>query len=177
MSKNVDRIKLELGNQPEIAERVIDYLNGRFASELQVLNISDRTCLIMEDKRVLSKLDLATPFQKQCATITRSNKAFKDRFQPCFNAGLPSFWGESGALYKKQSYDILFATFRSDQNKFEGMPETLARIVLVEYLSLEFDLLHIITIEFQHVPIFSYTRYTELDMAGRAMNSYQYPTR
>ena len=64
LSKNVDRIKAEMGNQPEIAERVIDYLNGRSTSELQALNISDITGLIMEAKRVLSKLDLATVVQK-----------------------------------------------------------------------------------------------------------------
>ena len=64
LSKNVDRIKSKQGNQPEIAERVIDYLNGRSTNELQALNILNRTCLIMEAKRVLSKLDLATAVQK-----------------------------------------------------------------------------------------------------------------
>lgn len=129
----------------------------------------------MEAKKVLSKRELALAVQNQCEGIAKSNKAFRDRCSPCFQSGLPSFWANSGALYKKKAYEGVFAEYRVDQTMFQEFPSIQTGAVLIEYLRPEFDIYYTVKSVFNYAHVSSYVRYTELDVAGRAMNAYVYP--
>ena len=65
----IQRVKAELGDMPEEATRIIHFLNSKNKYELQELDIDDRTGIIIEVKKVLTKRNLMINLEEKCQTM------------------------------------------------------------------------------------------------------------
>ena len=54
----IQKVKEELGDKPEDANRLIHFLNSKNRYELHEINIEDRTEIILDIRKVLSKTNL-----------------------------------------------------------------------------------------------------------------------
>jgi len=62
----IQKVKEELGDKPEDANRLIHFLNSKNRYELHELKIEDRTKTILEIRKVLSKRNLILNSEEKC---------------------------------------------------------------------------------------------------------------
>ena len=62
----IQRVKVELGDMPKKATRIIHFLNSKNKYELQEMEITKRTGTILEVKKVLTKRNLMMNLEDKC---------------------------------------------------------------------------------------------------------------
>lgn len=86
----IQKVKEELWDKPEDANRLIHFLNNKNTYELQELNIKDRTGAILEIREVLSKRNLTLNLEKKCYTMHVAIDMFMAKFQTLREKGQPN---------------------------------------------------------------------------------------
>jgi len=85
--KAIKKVKEELGEMPEDATRIIQFLNSKKKYELQELDIEDRKETI---RKVLSKRNLMLNLEDKCQNMQVVVDIFMAKFQILGGKGLPS---------------------------------------------------------------------------------------
>ena len=84
----IQRAKLELGDMPEEAARIIHFLNSKNKYELQEVEIPYRAGTILEVKRVLTKRNLMLNLEDKCQTMQLAIDRFMVKFKFLRQKGL-----------------------------------------------------------------------------------------
>ena len=79
-TKSIQRVKAELGDMPEEATRIIQFLNSKNNYELQDLDIADNIGTILEVKKVLTKRNLMMNLEDKCQTMELAIGRFMVKF-------------------------------------------------------------------------------------------------
>ena len=88
--EEVESIREELGNRPEEANQLIQFLNTQTRHQLAELGIQDRTKTILEIKRVFTKRTLMQNLERRCSDMQEEIIAFRERFDILLKKGLLS---------------------------------------------------------------------------------------
>jgi len=80
----------ELGDKPDEANQLIEFLNNRNRYHLDELEIEDRTGTIIEKNKVLTKRNLMLNLEKRCQSIQEDIDRFMIKFGILREKGLPS---------------------------------------------------------------------------------------
>jgi hypothetical protein len=78
---------------------IINFLNGRTKQELKDLNVTNRTIIFMDAKRVLTKKRLLENYENKSHQLVGEIGSFKKFFNDVINHRLPYFWDGNGDLY------------------------------------------------------------------------------
>jgi len=85
----IQKVKEELGNQPEEANQLIHFLNSKNKYELDELGVEDITETIIKIKKVLSKRNLMLNLEKKCHDLQVGIDRFMAKLQILISKGLP----------------------------------------------------------------------------------------
>ena len=102
--KEVQKAREELGNMPEEANQLIQFLNTKNIHQLKELGIQDRTGTILEIKRVFTKRTLAQNLERRCSNMQEEIIAFRERLNIFLNIGFPSLIVAEDKLMDLDSY-------------------------------------------------------------------------
>jgi len=64
------------------------------------LGVTDRTMLVMEATKVLTKKQLTKNAQGFNNSVVKGGRTFRKRFKLLIKKGIPTFWGEDSGLLK-----------------------------------------------------------------------------
>jgi hypothetical protein len=70
--RSIQQAFQELSNRPQIATKIIKFLNSISKEELRNKGIKDRTSMVMETKKVFTKRNLIQQAQNKCIVVKRS---------------------------------------------------------------------------------------------------------
>ena len=78
-----------MGDKPLVVDNVIKLLNSRSWDDLKTIGINDRTTLIMDATRVLTKKQLVQNAQTLCNEIFKGGWLFRNKFRSIIQKGMP----------------------------------------------------------------------------------------
>ena len=110
---------------PEEATRIIHFLNSKNKYELQELEIPDRTCTILEVKRVLTKRNLMLNLEDNCQTMQLPIDRFMVKFELLRQKGLPNPLVINDKLMTQEDYNKKIMEMARDQvntSSMKGIP-------------------------------------------------------
>jgi hypothetical protein len=111
----------ELENKPDLEADIINILNNRTKEELKDLQVNDRTSIVMDAKKFITKKMLLQNAKTKCHELIREISTFKKIFSDFIKHGLPSFWNENGDLNPMKNYHKLLEYRRNIENKFKNI--------------------------------------------------------
>lgn len=85
---------------PEHANQLIHFLNTKTNEKLEALEITDKTCTILEIKRVLTKRALMQNLDRGCQDMQVEINSFTEKFVVLQNKGLPSHLAKNDQIMK-----------------------------------------------------------------------------
>lgn len=88
--QEIQKTRAQLGQMPEEANRLIQFLNTNTSEQLEALEITDRTETILEMKRVLTNKTLMHNLERRCHDMHVEINAFMEKFAILQNKGLRS---------------------------------------------------------------------------------------
>jgi hypothetical protein len=87
--KDITRTTNELENKPDLANEIIKFLNNMTKEQLKDLNVTDRTNIVIDAKKVLAKRRLMQNVENILHEMTWEVASFKRIFTNLINLGLP----------------------------------------------------------------------------------------
>ena len=90
---------------PQEAARIIHFLNSKNKYELQELELPDRTCTILEVKRVLTKRNLMLNLEDKCQTTQLAIDRFMVKFDILRQKGLKNPLVINDKLMPQEDYN------------------------------------------------------------------------
>ena len=94
----IQKARASLGNMPEEANRLIQFLNTHTKEQLAALDIRNRTDTILIVKRVLTLRNFFQNLERKCQEMKTEINAFKEKFVMLQSKGLPSLLTSNGRL-------------------------------------------------------------------------------
>lgn len=166
-------MKAELGQIPEEVTRIIQFLNSKNKYELQELEIEDRTEIILEVKRVLSKRSLMQNLEDKCQNMQVAIDRFMDKFQILIEKGLPNPLVINDKLMTQEDYNKKIRELARDQVNASLMKTLPTGRVLYHTFENLFYVQHDVKNLFINKPTFA--KYKEGDKTYRKMLKIQLP--
>lgn len=105
------RARASLGNMPEQANRIIQFLNTHTKEQLAALDIRSRTNTILTVKNVLTLRNFVQTLERKCEEMQEEINAFKLNFATLQSKGLPSLLTNSGKLLTHDQYVNMVNTY------------------------------------------------------------------
>jgi hypothetical protein len=158
-----------LSGKPEEAKELIKFLNSRYKDQLKTLSINDRTILVMEANKVLSKMHLLQNTERKVHELARGISSFKRIFKEVISFGLPNLWDGVGDLFLEEEYQKRLDQRRNDDKIFERMDRPLKGKDMYDMLAGDFVLLCTLRLVLKGLSPPSYEKYTDLDEISRNM--------
>ena len=109
------RARASLGNMPEKANKMIQFLNTHTKEQLAALDISSRTNTILTVKKVLTLRNFLQTLERKCQEMQAEINAFKLKFATLQRKGLPNLLTSSGKLLTHDQYAKRVNTYVSNQ--------------------------------------------------------------
>ena len=119
---------------------VVRNLNAKLKAQFNNLGVSNRTRLVMDATKVLTKVSLIYKAEGKVKLVTK-DVAHLTFFCKVIFKGLPSFWDGHGDLYTTQRYRDILQQVRNDATKFTGIEGTLSGHTVMQLLSNDFEIL------------------------------------
>jgi hypothetical protein len=138
--------------------------NSKTWNQLNALGDNDRTSLLMDATKVLTKKILVQQPQNKSNSIQRSIETFMKRYKELVKMGLPPCWDKNGNFIQYKSYKDMLIKARDDITQFQYMDGVLKCQTIFCKLIDGFHLLWKIKNLFPNIP--SYDRYTVHDIAS-----------
>jgi len=98
------RAKAALGNRPEQANKMINFLNHQTKEELAALHIMNRTEAILAVKRVLTLRSFVQTLEARCWEIQKDVDNFELKLAALQTKRLPSLLTGAGKLLTRDQY-------------------------------------------------------------------------
>jgi len=166
-SEAIKKVREDLGDQPEDANRLIHFLNCKKRHELNELGIEDKTEAILEVKKVLSKINLMVNLEGKCHNMHVAIDRFMAKFQILWDKGLASPMVIHEKLMTQLDYTDRLRKLAKEQAITLGIKALPTEKVLHDTLENLFFLEHEVKHLFVTKPHFS--KYTEVDEIYRRM--------
>jgi hypothetical protein len=125
-----------------LAVDIINFLNNRTKEDFKDLQVNDKTNIVMDAKRVITKRILLQNAETKCHELMREISTFRKIFSDVIKHGLPSLYNENGDLYPINNYQNILEQRSNSDNKFKNLDGTLKGQDVVELLAGDFELLH-----------------------------------
>jgi len=109
------RARESLGNMPEQANKMIQFLNTHTKEHLAALDISSMTDTILTVKRVLTLRGFVQTLERKCQEMQVEINAFRLKFTTLQIRGLPSLPTNSGKLLTCDQYARRVDNYVSNQ--------------------------------------------------------------
>jgi hypothetical protein len=103
--------------------------------------IKDTTSMVMEAKKIFTKINLLQIAWNKCISVKRDINLFTNRFEKMVKIGSPSTWSDKGKFLSFEEYIKSLFIARESESKFQGMAEKLRGQVIVDLLMDDFHLL------------------------------------
>lgn len=175
--EEIQKTRAELGNMPEEANNLIQFLNTRNKYQLEEIGIQDRTGTILEIKRVFTKRTLMQNLERRCHDMQEEINAFRKRFDVLQSKGLPSPLVINDKLMRHIDYVEKLDQYAGNQEgssiSASGTKALPTGRVLYDSLENLFYVEHEIKNLFQIQPTFF--RYTENDETLRKIQKHRLP--
>lgn len=169
--EEVQKARAKLGNMPEEASRLIQFLNTRNKYQLEELGIQDRIGTILEVKRVFTKRTLMQNLERRCHDMQEEINAFMKRFDILQSKWFPSPLVIHDKLMSHKDYVEKLNKYASNQvgpstsaSAAKALP--ISRVLndrLEKFLYVNHEIKHLFPIQ----PTF--LRYTETDETLRKL--------
>ena len=114
-TESIQKVKEELGDKPEDANRLIHFLNSKNKYELHELNIKDRIETILAIRKVLSKRNLMINLEEKCHNMHVAIDRFMARFQILRGKFLPSPMVNNDQLMTQLDYSDRLRNLAKEQ--------------------------------------------------------------
>ena len=172
------RARALLGNMPEQANKMTQFLNTHTKEQLAALDISSRKDTILIVKRVLTLRGFLQTLERKCQEMQAKINTFKAKFVALQNRGLPSLLTSGGKLLTHEQYARRVDKCVSNQiiassSSSEQVGPPFGQI-LYENLEGLFFIEHEINHLFEAEP--NFYRYTEADETLIKIQRHQLPT-
>jgi len=154
----IQRVKEELGEIPEEATRIIQFLNSKNKYELQELEIEDRTKTILEVRKVLSKRNLMQNLEDKCQNMQVAIDRFMAKFQILREKGLPNPLVINDKLTTQEDYNKKIREVAKDQVNTSSIKALPTGKVLYQTFENLFYLQHEVKYLFINKPTFPNTQ-------------------
>lgn len=171
------KARASLGNMPEQANRMIQFLNTHTKEQLAALDIRNRTDTILIVKKVLTLRNFVQTLERKCQEMQAEINAFKLKFATLQSKGLPSLLTSSGRLLTHEQYANRVNNYVSNQitassstSEETGPPSGQSLYDKLENL---FYIEHEINHLFEVQP--NFYRYTEADETLIKIQRHQFP--
>ena len=173
----INKAKTLLGNRPEQANRMIDFLNRQDKEELAAVGITNRTEAILMAKKVLTLRGYVQTAERRSYEIQTEVEDYKLRMGMLQARGLPSLLSSTGKLISRDQFTNRVAAYIENQitasssTSEETVPPTGQSL----YTKLEgsFFVENEVNHLFETPP--SFFRYTELDETLIKIRRHQMP--
>ena len=86
---SINKIWTELGDKPLVVDNLMKLLNVISMDDLKKLGVNERTALIMDATRVLTKKQLVQNAQTLCNEIFKGGWLFRNKFRSIIQKGMP----------------------------------------------------------------------------------------
>lgn len=169
----IQKVREELGDQPEEANRLIHLLNSKNKYELHELGVEDRTEAILEIKKVLSKRDLMLNLEEKCHNMQVAIDKFMAKFQILRDKGLPGPMVTNDKLMTQLDYSDRLRRLAKEQASSSGIKALPTGKVLYDTLENLFFLEHEVKHLFLTKPNFA--KYIEADVIYKIMLKVRFP--
>lgn len=111
----IQRAKTTLGNMPEQANRMINFLNHQTREELETLHIMNRTYAILTAKNVLTLRSLIQTLEARCREIQKDADNFDLKLAALQTRGFPSLLTSAGRLLTRDQYETRLNNYVTNQ--------------------------------------------------------------
>lgn len=111
----IQKARALLGNMPEQANRLINFLNTQNKEELAALDIRDSISTILTVKKVLTMRNFIQNLERKCQEIQIEINAFTEKFTVLQEKGLPSLLTSDHRLLTHTQYAHRVNTYVSNQ--------------------------------------------------------------
>ena len=152
---------------PEEATRIIHFLNSKNNYELQELEILDRTCIILEVRKVMTKRNLMLNLEDKCQNMQLAVDWFMAKFELLKEKGLPNPIVINDKLMTHEDYNKKIKEVAKEQvitSSMKGLPT--GKVLYLNFENL-FYLQHEVKHLFINKPTFS--KYIEADEIYKKM--------
>jgi len=166
-TKVIQKLKGDLGDQPEEANQLINFLNSKNRHELNELGVEDRTEAIIKIKKVLSKRNVMLNIEKKCHDMQVVIDRFMEKLEILRNKGLPNPMIIDDKLMTQSNYVDRLKKLFKEQASTSGVKAFPIGKVLYDTLENLFFLEHEVNHLFFTKPKFS--KHTEVDEIYRRM--------
>jgi len=109
------KARTALGNRPEQANRMINFLNNQTKEELAAVNIINRTDVVLTAKKVLTLRNFVQTVERKCHEMQAEVDEYKLKMGALQQRGLPSLLTSSGRLLTREQYATRMTTFIENQ--------------------------------------------------------------
>jgi hypothetical protein len=161
----VEKIRTELGEMPSQANEIIRFLNSKTREELEELKIEDRTEIILEVKRVLTKRGLMLQLEEKIEVMDQGVQRFFHKIDSLQRKGLPGMKVINDKLMTLPDYKKKLT--EASSSKFAGVQGSVTGKAFIEALQLDIDIQHEIKNIFIIKPTFA--KYTDMDEVYRRL--------
>jgi hypothetical protein len=116
----IQKAKTVLGNRPEQANRMIDFLNRQEKEELAAIGIVNRTEAVLTAKKVLTLRNYVQTVERKCYEIQAEVEEYKVKMGVLQAKGLPSLLSGAGRLISRDQFANRMATTIENQITASG---------------------------------------------------------
>ena len=169
----IQKVREELGDKPEDANRLIHLLNNKNGYELHELGVEDGIEAILEITKVLSKRSLMLNLEEKCHNMQVAIDRFMAKFQILRDKDLPSHMAIHDKLMTQLDYTDIVRKLAKEQSSTSGIKALPTGKVLYDTLENLFFLEHEVKHLFVTKPNFS--KYTEADEIYRRILKLKLP--
>jgi high-affinity K+ transport system ATPase subunit B len=89
VQQSIDKIWTKLGDKPLVVDNLMKLLNVIYMDDLKKLGVNERTALIMDATRVLTKKQLVHNDKTLCNEILKGGQLFRNTFIYVIQKGIP----------------------------------------------------------------------------------------
>ena len=141
-----------MGDKPLQAQNAINFLNYRTKTHLQFEIIQDRTNLIAQAKKYITKVKMLQDTIAKSKYMLSRVDDFRVIFRDVFEHGLPNFWDEHGVFLSEDEYQEEFQERRNDVSSFNQLSTMIKGQDILNVLEKDFNLLYIMKESFRSLP-------------------------
>ena len=172
-SEAIQKVKEELRKKPEDATKIIKFLISKNKQELEEIGISDKTEIILEVKKVISKRNLMVQLEDKRQNMEPTITKFMVKLNVLRHKGLTNPLVINDRLMKHEDYDKKIREMAKEQSNNSSMNGIPTGKVFYQTFENIFYLQHEVNHLFVNKPTFS--KCTKADEIYRRMVKIKLP--
>jgi len=166
-------IKDDLEHVPGEENKIIKVLNSKTKEELEEFGIEDRTNIVLEVRRVLTKKNLLLQLESKCQNLEARIIKFHRKFNTLQQKGLQALRHSTDQLIPLEDYQYKLHQITTHKTKFSKVKGTINGKAFLEGLKYDLFIQHEVSHLFITRPTFE--KYIEVDEAYKKVTKFSIP--